>query len=56
MQVKYTCENEKCSYRKERGYELVVTPESILDEKNVATFFCPHCHQKLICEECRTAA
>jgi hypothetical protein len=56
MQVKYICENKKCGYQADRAYELAVPPESILDEKNIATFFCPHCNQKLTCEGCRTAA
>ncbi len=56
MQVKYKCENKMCGYRKERAYELIVSTESIMDEKNIATFFCPHCNGKLTCEGCRTAA
>jgi len=56
MQVKYTCDNKRCRYRKERAYELIVPPESIMDDKNIATFFCPHCGQKLKCEGCRPAA
>ena len=56
MQVKYICENKTCSYRKKKAYELVVSTESIMDEKNIATFFCPHCSQKLKCEGCRAAA
>lgn len=58
MQVTYKCGNKKCSYRKERAYELIVSSESIMDEKNIATFFCPHCATRLTCEGegCLTAA
>lgn len=56
MQVKYICENKMCRHREDGAYALIVPPESILDEKNVATFFCPHCGQKLKCEGCRAAA
>jgi hypothetical protein len=58
MQVKYKCENKMCDYHKERAYELIVSSESIMDEKNIATLFCPHCATKLTCEGegCRTAA
>ena len=56
MQVKYICENEGCRSKENRAYELVVQSESIMDEKNIATFFCPHCTQKLTCKGCRAAA
>lgn len=56
MPVKYICENQTCSDRNDHVYELTVPAESILDEKNIATFFCPHCNQRLTCEGCRTAA
>ncbi len=58
MQVTYKCENKMCGYREARAYELIVSSESIMDEKNVATLFCPHCAAKLTCvgEGCRTAA
>jgi len=56
MHVKYICENKKCSDSDGRAYELVVRTESIMDDRNIATFFCPHCNEKLKCKGCRTAA
>jgi hypothetical protein len=51
-----SCENKRCSYQADQAYELAVPSESIMDEKNIATFFCPHCSQELTCKGCRTAA
>ena len=58
MKVKYICDNKHCRYGSDHPYELVVSKESIMDEKNIATFFCPHCNEKLKCEGegCRPAA
>jgi len=58
MQVKYICANKRCRYQSDHPYELVVSTESIMDEKNIATFFCPHCNEKLKCdgEGCLSAA
>jgi len=58
MQVKYVCANKRCRYRSDHPYELIVSTESIMDEKNIATFFCPHCNEKLKCdgEGCLSAA
>jgi hypothetical protein len=56
MQVTYVCKNKRCSYQADQSFELTVPSESIMDEKNVATFFCPHCSQELTCKGCRTAA
>ena len=56
MNVKYICNNTKCSDVDEQAYELIIPSESIMDEKNIATIFCPHCNGKLECEGCHTAA
>jgi hypothetical protein len=56
MDIKYICENKECSYTAGQAYALFVQSESIMDEQNIATFFCPHCNEKLTCEGCRTAA
>jgi len=58
MQVKYVCANKRCRYQSDHPYELIVSTESIMDEKNIATFFCPHCNEKLKCdgEGCLSAA
>ena len=56
MDVKYICENKGCRDASGRVYELSVQAESILEDRNVATFFCPHCNEKLKCEGCLTAA
>ena len=58
MNVKYICKNKGCRDSAGRTYELSVPAESIMDDKNIATFFCPHCNEKLECEGkgCRPAA
>lgn len=56
MDVKFICTNQHCNRATDQVYELVVQAESIMDEKNIATFFCPHCNEKLTCEGCPTAA
>lgn len=47
MRLTYRCKNLKCNYPKEMPYEVNFESEAIMDEKNLAIFFCPHCNEKL---------
>ncbi len=46
--MKYYCPNPKCLSNDTEPYLLHVAPEALLDEKNLATMFCPFCQGALI--------
>lgn len=48
MQTKYICTNEHCSYPGSTRFEMSFKPESIMDDNNVATAFCPSCKKELM--------
>lgn len=56
MNIKYMCENKECHSASDRAYELFLQSESIMDEKNIATLFCPRCNTKLKCKGYRTVS
>lgn len=47
MEVKYYCNNCKCHEMLKRPYVLSLKLETIMDEKNIAQMFCPHCKSEL---------
>ncbi len=48
METKYICTHVHCSHPGTRRFEMSFRPESIMDEKNVATPFCPFCKNEMI--------
>ncbi len=52
MEKKYCCTNPECCKKDREGFTMVLAMESIMDEKNVAQMFCPHCKAPLVfCDE-----
>ena len=47
MEIKYFCENKKCKIGDQKPFVKVLEMDAIMDEKNVADLFCPHCKQPL---------
>ena len=45
--MKYYCNNPKCPSNDTEPYSLNIASEAVLDEKNLATMFCPLCHGPL---------
>lgn len=47
MEIKYYCHNCQCHEVLEKIYTLTLKLESVMDEKNIAQMFCPHCKSEL---------
>ena len=48
METKYICTNKNCSYPGASRFEMSFKDESIMDDNNVATTFCPFCKKEMI--------
>ncbi|MFN2437332.1 MAG: hypothetical protein ABR513_09615 [Desulfotignum sp.] len=48
METKYICVHEHCSYPGSTRFEMSFKSESIMDDNNVATAFCPFCKKELM--------
>ena len=47
MEIKYSCCNGECRKVLKQPYEYVVKLDHIMDEKNMAQLYCPHCGSEL---------
>ncbi len=48
MEIKYYCRNDKCRQAIiKEPYVYTLRVEKIMDEKNIAHMFCPHCKAEL---------
>jgi hypothetical protein len=47
MEIKYYCHNCQCTEVLKKTYILTLKLESVMDEKNIAQMFCPHCKSEL---------
>jgi leucyl-tRNA synthetase len=56
MKIRYYCDNPDCSYDGQQPFILEFQHEGVMDEKNVATFFCPHCKSRLATHQREDAA
>lgn len=50
MEITYTCNNRQCLEVLKTTYVYTLNLEKIMDEKNIAQMFCPHCKSKLEAE------
>ncbi|MCG8565017.1 MAG: hypothetical protein MI747_08030 [Desulfobacterales bacterium] len=48
MEIKYCCKNENCENPENEPYVKVVEVDAIMDEKNLAALYCPHCKSELV--------
>jgi len=44
---RFVCQNQDCPSREEK-FCLEIPEETLMDEKNVAVMYCPHCRSRLI--------
>ncbi len=56
MKIRYYCDNHDCSHEGSKPFVLEFQSEGVMDEKNVATFFCPHCKSRLTTHQREDAA
>ncbi|MCP4023534.1 MAG: hypothetical protein GY729_16935 [Desulfobacteraceae bacterium] len=47
MHIKYHCTNQNCSYPGVTQFEMTFKSETIADDHNVATLFCPFCKKEM---------
>ncbi len=48
MEVQYLCQNNNCSYPGDTKCEIRFKAESIMDNNNLATVFCPFCKTEMM--------
>ncbi|MCF8114479.1 MAG: hypothetical protein K9K21_11580 [Desulfotignum sp.] len=48
METKYICTHTHCSYPGATRFEMAFKEESIMDDNNVATTFCPFCKKEMM--------
>lgn len=48
METTYICTHVHCSHPGTNRFEMSFKAESIMDEKNVATPFCPFCKKEMM--------
>lgn len=47
MQITYHCPNKNCAGVDGKPYSQAFVSESYMDEKNIASVFCPRCQQRM---------
>lgn len=47
MEIKYYCQNKKCKTVEKNSHVLTLKLDDVMDEKNLAQMFCPHCKTEL---------
>lgn len=47
MEFLYTCRNKNCSYPGKSNFEMTIDEETVMDDKNMATVFCPFCKKEM---------
>lgn len=47
MELRFFCKNEKCTYSEPEPFEIKLNMDAVMDEKNIADLFCPHCEEPL---------
>jgi hypothetical protein len=48
METKYICTHVDCSHPGTNRFEMSFKAESIMDDRNVATPFCPFCKKEML--------
>ncbi len=48
MKRNYRCHNEDCPNPKNESFVLELDLVAVMDEKNLAKMYCPHCNVELI--------
>lgn len=47
MELQFVCDNCKCREGRKKEYIYRLKIEQVMDEKNIAQMFCPHCKTEL---------
>ena len=47
MDTIYICDNNNCSFPGATSFEITFKSETIMDDNNVASLFCPFCKQEM---------
>jgi len=47
MEITYICENKSCTHVDKEPFSMKLKMDAVMDEKNIADMFCPHCKRSL---------
>lgn len=47
MEIRYYCQNKECQVVKKSSHVLTLNIDDVMDEKNLAQMYCPHCKTEL---------
>ncbi len=47
MELTYICENKSCTHVDTEPFSMKLKMDAVMDEKNIADIFCPHCKRPL---------
>lgn len=47
MEFLFTCQNQNCSFPGKDKFKMTIDEESVMDDKNIATVFCPFCKKEM---------
>ncbi|MCP4718978.1 MAG: hypothetical protein GY860_05930 [Desulfobacteraceae bacterium] len=51
MEISYYCQNRQCQIIQKKSYVLKLKLDDVMDEKNIAQMYCPHCKTELKTEK-----
>lgn len=51
MEITYLCQNKSCNGEDGKPFTQAFSSESYMDDKNIATIYCPRCHQRMVKSE-----
>jgi hypothetical protein len=51
MTITYLCQNKSCKNDDGKPFSQAFSSESYMDDKNIATVYCPRCHQRMVKSE-----
>ena len=47
MKLTYKCTDSLCREKNRKAQQVVLSDELVMDDKNIATLYCPKCKRKL---------
>ena len=47
MEFSYTCRNQNCCFPGKNNFKMTIDQETVMDERNIATVFCPFCKNEM---------
>ncbi len=51
MEITFLCQNKRCNGEDGKPFTKAFSSESYMDDKNIATVYCPRCQQRMVKSE-----